>query len=86
MHLPRQAVFDRGHDEAGAAQDDLPLRPLVQLRLALPDAEDAFQQGPVLLVRVHRPLWREGGRERAHTQSLVGICRPASNDSPPRLR
>lgn len=58
MHLPRQAVLDRGHDEAGAAEDDLPLRPFVQLRLALPDAENAFQQGPLLLVRVRRTLWR----------------------------
>lgn len=42
MHLPRQAVFDRGHDETRAAEDDLPLGPLVQLRLALPDAEHTF--------------------------------------------
>lgn len=58
MHLPRQAVLDRGHDETGAAEEDLTLRPLVQLRLALSDAEDAFQQGPLLLVRVGRTLWR----------------------------
>lgn len=50
MHLPRQAVLDGGHDETGAAEDDLPLRPFVQLRLALPHAENAFQHGPLLLV------------------------------------
>lgn len=58
MHLPRQAVFDRSHDQTGAAENDLPLGPLVQLRLALPDAEHAFQQGPLLLVGVHRALWK----------------------------
>lgn len=56
MHLPRQAVLDGGHDQTGAAEDDLPLRPFVQLRLALSDAENAFQQGPLLLVCIHRTL------------------------------
>lgn len=29
MHLPRLALLDRGDDEAGAAQDDLPSGPAV---------------------------------------------------------
>lgn len=29
VHLPRLALFDRGYDEAGAAQDDLPSGPAV---------------------------------------------------------
>lgn len=58
VHLPRQAVLDGGHDETGAAEDDLPFRPFVQLRLALSDAENAFQQGPLLLVCIGRTFWR----------------------------
>lgn len=72
VHLPRQAVFDRGHDETGAAEDDLPLCPLVQLRLALTDAEDTFQQRSLLLVCVHWTLW---SREPNTTTTLRGPCR-----------
>lgn len=62
MHLPGEAVLDGGDDQAGAAQDDLPLRPLVQLRLALAHAEHALQQRAVQLVRAQRLLCGgEGG-------------------------
>lgn len=63
VHLPRQAVLDGGHDETGAAEDDLPLRPFVQLRLALPHAENAFQHGPLLLVCIGRTFWGGGEEE-----------------------
>lgn len=42
VHLPSQTVFDRGHYQAGATENNLPLGPLVQLRLAFPDAEHAL--------------------------------------------
>lgn len=73
VHLPRQAVFDRGHDEAGAAEDDLPLCPLVQLRLALTDAEDSFQQCSLLLVRVHWTLWSREPNTTSHTGGSVSM-------------
>lgn len=78
VHLPRQTVFDRGHGETGAAEDDLPLGPLVQLRLALPDAEHTFQQRSLLLVGNHWTLWSPGQSTtstlRGQARSTLFIC------------
>lgn len=39
VHLPRLALLDRGDDEAGAAQNDLPPGPAVDRQLELPLAD-----------------------------------------------
>lgn len=62
----------------------------MQLRLALSDAENAFQQGPLLLVCIRRTFWRKeeppqtgGGRDVSaephpscgkHIQIIINKC------------